>query len=156
MKKLFTLVLPFLLFTPLFAQEVKDKKEIQDNKDSVYIVAEKHPEFPGGQGALLNYLNKTLRYPDEERDNNIQGLVIVSFVVRKDGSITDIKILKGATPNLDAEAMRVVKAMPAWIPGERDGEALNVGINLPIRLRYTRVIPKKGKGKKTKFSAFLS
>ena len=136
------LFLPLFFITELCGQEIKETKIINPNDDSTYIVSEKHPEFPGGQIAMRDYLQNSLRYPENDREKNIQGLVIVNFVVEKNGSLSNVNILRGVTPTLDAEAMRVVEAMPAWIPGEQDGEVVRVSINLPIRFTLHGRLPK--------------
>ncbi|MCD7973870.1 MAG: energy transducer TonB [Candidatus Azobacteroides sp.] len=90
------------------------------------------PEFPGGKDSLLKYLSHNLIYPAIAVENKIQGKVVVSFVVKKDGTIDDIKIVRGIDPSCDKEALRIVKRMPAWIPGKENGEAVNVHYTLPI------------------------
>lgn len=125
----------------IFAQEPEDS-------DSVYLKVDQPPSFPGGESQLIKYLSDNIVYPPIERDYGIQGLVVVSYVVEKDGSITNIKILKGVTPNINNEAMRVVKGMPAWIPGYIKGKPVRVNINLPIRFALSPGNPIHKKKKK--------
>ncbi|HPD64760.1 MAG TPA: energy transducer TonB [Bacteroidia bacterium] len=102
-------------------------------EEEIFFVVEDMPTFPGGEVALQKYLKDNIRYPEIERDNGIQGLVVVSFVVEKDGSVNKVEILKGVTPNINDEAIRVIKAMPKWSPGKQRGKPVRVTINVPIR-----------------------
>jgi len=112
-------------------EPVKPKEE--ENK--VFDVVEQMPSFPGGQAALMNYLNSNIKYPVIAEENGIQGRVIVQFVVGKDGHISDVKVAKSVDPSLDKEAVRVVKAMPKWIPGKQNGQAVTVRYTLPVTFR---------------------
>ena len=85
------------------------------------------------QDELMKYLNNNLKYPQEAKEKNIQGAVIINFVVRKDGSISDINLLRGIGGGCDEEAIRVVKGMPNWIPGKQYGKKVDVEFNLPIK-----------------------
>ena len=102
-------------------------------KDSIYIVVENMPEFPGGKKAFLKYLFDNIKYPESAKKKGIHGRVFINFTVEKDGSITDVKILRGIGGGCDEEAVRVVKAMPKWIPGKQDGKAVRVDFNLPVK-----------------------
>ena len=101
----------------------------------VFDVVEKMPEFPGGPQELFGFLAKTIKYPAEAEKAGTQGRVIATFVVRKDGSISDARVVKSVDPLLDAEALRVINAMPAWIPGTHNGKAVNVKYTVPISFR---------------------
>jgi TonB family protein len=101
----------------------------------VFDVVEKMPEFPGGVQELLGFLSKTIKYPAEAEKAGTQGRVIATFVVRKDGSISDARVVKSVDPLLDAEALRVINAMPAWIPGTQSGKPVNVKYTVPISFR---------------------
>lgn len=103
-----------------------------DKKREIYSVAEEMPMFPGGDGELFKYLGQNIKYPVQAMQKNIQGRVIVRFVVDKNGNVTDSEILRGASPLLDAEAIRVVNAMPKWTPGKQKGQFVNVYYTLPI------------------------
>lgn len=100
-----------------------------------YYAYEVMPEFKGGMDALMKYLSEEIKYPKKARRKNIQGLVIVGFVVNTDGSIYNIKIVKSINEELDKEAIRVVSGMPNWNAGRQDGEAIKVSFNLPVRYR---------------------
>ena len=104
-------------------------------EDDIYMVVEIQPEFPGGTAALLEYLKNNIKYPEACRDNNIQGRVIVSFIVEKDGSIVSPKILKSVHPQFDAEAVRVISGMPNWSPGIQRGEPCRVKYTIPVNFR---------------------
>ena len=112
-------------------EPVKPKEE--ENK--VFDVVEQMPSFPGGNAALMNYLGQNIKYPVEAEENGVQGRVIVEYVVGKDGYISDVRVAKSVDPLLDKEAIRVVKGMPKWIPGEIDGEAVTVRYTLPVTFR---------------------
>lgn len=108
---------------------------VEKSGDEIFQVVEDQPEFPGGMEALMKHLSKEIKYPKEAQEKGTQGRVIVQFVVRKDGSITDAKIMKPVDPLLDAEALRVVSEMPNWTPGKQRGEAVNVRFTLPVTFR---------------------
>jgi TonB family protein len=91
------------------------------------------PSFPGGDQALMDYLKANVRYPEVK--DSLDGRVVVSFVVECDGSITDAKVVKSLTPAYDAEALRVVNAMPKWVPGKQDGEAIRTKYSIPFTFR---------------------
>jgi protein TonB len=93
------------------------------------------PSYPGGMGALMQYLSSNIKYPVIAEENGIQGRVICTFVVERDGSITDVRIAKSVDPSLDKEAMRVVSKMPRWIPGKQNGSAVRVKYTLPVTFR---------------------
>ena len=104
-------------------------------EDQVFMVVEQMPQFPGGQEALMKFLAQNLKYPEEARKAAIQGRVIASFVVRKDGSLTDIEVVRGVNPSLDDEAVRVIKSMPKWEPGKQRGQAVSVKYTVPVTFR---------------------
>ena len=112
-------------------EPVKPKEE--ENK--VFDVVEQMPSYPGGMGALMQYLSSHIKYPAIAEENGIQGRVICTFVVERDGSITDVRIAKSVDPSLDKEAMRVVSSMPRWIPGKQNGSAVRVKYTLPVTFR---------------------
>ena len=100
-----------------------------------FDVVEQMPEFPGGAQALFGFVAKNIRYPKAAEDAGIQGRVIVTFVVCKDGSICDAKVVKSVSPALDAEGLRVISSMPNWTPGTQSGKAVNVKYTVPISFR---------------------
>lgn len=104
-------------------------------EDEIFTVVEKMPEFPGGIQKLYNYLGNNIRYPEVAKEAGIQGKVYISFVVEKDGSIKDVKVLRGIPGGkmCDNEAIRVVKAMPKWSPGKQRGKPVRVSYNLPVQ-----------------------
>ena len=112
-------------------EPVKPKEE--ENK--VFDVVEQMPSFPGGMAALMAYLQKNIKYPPVAEENGIQGRVVCSFVVERDGSVTDIKVAKSVDPSLDKEAVRVVGGMPRWIPGKQNGQSVRVKYTLPVTFR---------------------
>ena len=106
-----------------------------DSSEKVFGVVEEMPSFPGGQAKLMDYLSENIRYPKELAETCIQGRVIVTFVVEKDGSISDVKVVKSLDPLLDKEAVRVVSAMPKWYPGKQNGVTYRVRYTLPVTFR---------------------
>ena len=111
------------------------EKDGSAGKDKTYDVVEVMPQFPGGSAAMMQYLMKNIRYPEESFKNNIQGRVIVSFTVGKDGSISDAHIMRHISPQLDAEALRVINTMPNWTPGMQDGKPVAVKYAVPVTFR---------------------
>ncbi|MBO7457831.1 MAG: energy transducer TonB [Paludibacteraceae bacterium] len=104
--------------------------------DKLYIVVEQMPQFPGGQNALIKFLSENVKYPVIARENRIQGQVRCQFVVNKDGSITDVEVVKsGGDASLDKEAIRVLKAMPNWIPGKQRGNPVRVKYTVPVTFK---------------------
>ena len=101
-------------------------------KNVVYDVTETMPQFPGGQGVMMKYLAANIKYPASAVKAKKQGRVIVAFVIQKDGSVTNARIVKSVDPELDAEALRIVKAMPNWTPGTQDGKPVNVNYTIPV------------------------
>ena len=101
--------------------------------EDIFVLVEKQPEFPGGESALIEYINKNISYPQQARDKNIQGTVFVTFVIEANGSISNAKILKGIGGGCDEEAIRIVKNMPPWEPGKQRGKPVRVQYNLPIK-----------------------
>ena len=109
-------------------------EQTEASKD-VFDVVEVMPQFPGGAPKLFEYLSQNIRYPKEAMESNTQGRVIVSFVVCKDGSICDAKVVKSVSPALDAEGLRVISSMPNWTPGSQKGQPVNVKYTVPISFR---------------------
>lgn len=103
--------------------------------NKVFDVVEEMPSFPGGQAALMSFLSSNIKYPVIAQENGVQGRVIVGFVVERDGSITDVKVMRSVDPSLDREAQRVVRAMPRWKPGKQNGSAVRVKYTVPVVFR---------------------
>lgn len=111
---------------------VQFEEEEEVVEEQIFTVVENEPEFPGGMDALYKYLSQNIKYPQLARENGITGKVYVTFVVEKDGSIANPKILRDIGGGCGAEAIRVVKAMPKWNPGKQRGKAVRVQFNLPV------------------------
>ncbi len=105
------------------------------DENGIYQVVDVMPEFPGGMQALMSYLKNSVRYPEEAKAAGIEGRVTVQFVVNKDGSISNIHMLRGVEPSLDAEALRVIASMPTWTPGRQHGETVAVRYTVPVNFR---------------------
>lgn len=114
-----------------------DLQRMTSTDDDVYDVVEKMPEFPGGMAELMKYLNSNIKYPVEAHKAGIQGRVVVSFIVNKDGTVKDAKIVRSVDKSIDAEALRVISAMPKWQPGYQDGKAVSVRYTVPVTFRLT-------------------
>lgn len=104
-------------------------------KDEVFMVAEQMPEFPGGMKELLKFLQENVKYPENAMKNNVQGRVIVQFVIEKDGTPTEFKVARSVDPDLDAEALRVLQTMPKWKPGMQRGEVVRVKFTVPVSFK---------------------
>ena len=114
----------------------QDENQYDDDSDeNVYVVVDKMPEFPGGDDEMSRWLSKNIQYPEFAIVNNIQGRVVCQFVINKDGKITDIQVVRGVEASLDAEAVRVIRLMPNWTPGRKDGKNVKVRYTLPIRFK---------------------
>ncbi|MDD3077711.1 MAG: energy transducer TonB [Paludibacter sp.] len=108
---------------------------VEEEDNVVFQVVEKMPSFPGGDAALFKYLNDNVKYPVIAQENGIQGRVICQFVVNKDGSIVDVEVVRSVDPSLDKEAIRVIKSMPKWSPGQQRGKPVRVKYTLPVNFR---------------------
>ena len=120
-------------------QEIKEASPTKNSKISkskkIYDVVDEMPVFPGGNGALLEYLATHVKYPVVAQENGVQGRVIVSFVVECDGSITDVHVERSVDPSLDREAIRVVSSMPRWSPGKLNGYIVRVKYSVPVAFK---------------------
>ncbi|MBQ0033727.1 MAG: energy transducer TonB [Bacteroidales bacterium] len=114
-------------------QQVVEEEEVEEE---VFVVVEKMPEFPGGQAALFKFLSENVKYPVIAQENGIQGRVICQFVVNKDGSIVDVEVVRtGGDASLDKEAVRVIKSMPKWHPGQQRGKPVRVKYTVPVNFK---------------------
>jgi len=114
---------------PVIEQEVEAEAE----EPEIFTIVEEMPTFPGGDQALLEYMAKNTKYPPLARENGLQGIVVVTFVVDERGRIKDAQVLRGIGGGCDEEAMRVVQSMPPWKPGKQRGMSVRVQYNLPFR-----------------------
>lgn len=110
---------------------VEEKHEVEEEK-VIHTIVEQMPSFPGGDAALAKFLSSNLRYPPRAEEMGIKGRVTCQFVVETDGSITDARVVRGVDPDLDREALRVIKSMPKWIPGKQNGKSVRVRFTCPI------------------------
>ena len=114
---------------------IVEEKKPEPVKEEVFTAVEQMPQFPGGEAELLKYVATHIKYPTMAAENNIQGRVVVKFVVKKDGNVGDVVVLRGKDPDLDKEAQRVVKTLPKFIPGKMNGQAVSVWYTLPINFK---------------------
>ena len=122
---------------------VAEVPNVKEEQQAIFTVVEEMPQFPGGMGEAMRFLAQNIKYPKAAQQAKIEGRVIVQFVVGKDGSVSDIQIMRGVSPELDAEAIRVVGMMPKWIPGKQRGKAVTVKFTMPIMFRLQGSEPKK-------------
>ena len=114
---------------------LQDKQNKTNSNEPVFVAVQKMPEFVGGMDALMNYLSTNIQYPAEAQQKGIHGTVIISFIVEKDGSLSDVQVVRGVDPSLDNEALKVIQKMPKWIPGQQNGRNVRVKYTLPVEFK---------------------
>ena len=114
---------------------IVEEKRPEPVKEEIFTAVEQMPQFPGGEGELLKYIATHIKYPTMAAENNIQGRVVVKFVVKKDGNVGEVVVIRGKDPDLDKEAQRVVKSLPKFIPGKMNGQSVSVWYTLPINFK---------------------
>lgn len=114
---------------------IVEEKKPEPKKEEIFTAVEQMPQFPGGEAELMKYVANHIKYPTMAAENNIQGRVVVKFVVKKDGSVGEVQVLRGKDPDLDKEAVRVVRTLPKFIPGKMNGQAVSVWFTLPINFK---------------------
>ena len=119
--------------------EVIVEKKTEPEKEKVFVAVEQMPQFPGGDAELMKYLSKNIKYPTMAMENNVQGRVVVQFVVTKTGAIGEVKVIRSVDRDLDREAIRVCKSLPRFIPGKMNGQAVNVWYTLPVNFKLQGV-----------------
>jgi periplasmic protein TonB len=107
----------------------------QSGQDEFFVVVEEMPAFPGGDEALHAFIGKNLQFPESAREENVDGVVYASFIVEKDGMVTNPDIVRGLHPDCDAEVLRVISTMPAWTPGKQRGNPVRVKLVIPVRFK---------------------
>ena len=137
---------PFTLNADNFRLSIQTTEDnpvqvIKKDNDSIYNVVEQMPEFPGGVEAMMKYVADNVKYPQEAKDKNISGRVFVSFVVEKDGSVSNVEVKRGIGGGCDEEAARVISAMPKWKPGKQKGKPVRVSYMMPIVFKLTEGQP---------------
>ena len=141
MKKIFILI-AFVFAWTICAFAQMDVVSSQPENDTIYLSSEQLPEFPGGQKAMFQYIANNVVYPVFARMNGIQGRTICQFIVNKNGSLSDIKILKSSgSKELDEEAVNVIASMPKWIPGRSAGEIVRVKYTIPVTFKIAAQVP---------------
>ena len=115
--------------------EIKAPEPPKHEENKIFTVVEQMPMYPGGDAALMQYLSSNIHYPAVAAENGVQGRVVVVFVVERDGSITDVNVMRSVDPSLDREAVRLVKNMPRWTPGKQNGSAVRVKFQVPVTFR---------------------
>ncbi len=145
MKKLTSLFLILFIGYRANAQVIEEQSE-----PKVFTFVEQMPEFPGGDAGLVKFLSQNIVYPQMERDNDIQGRVLLRFIVMEDGQVDSVTVMRGVSPGLDREAVRVVKALPKFKPGTQQGKPVRVYFNLPIVYKLQNSNPKEDEMLKAK------
>ena len=132
----------FTIFCPIangiISPQPVTLEELQSEEEKPVTLGqvELQPSFPGGDAEMYKFLAANIKYPATAAEEGVTGRVIVTFIVEKDGSLSNVKVLRGKHPDLDKEAIRIVKAMPKWIPGKRNNEVVRVSYNLPITFKF--------------------
>lgn len=132
MRLLTTLSVLAILLMANMTVMAQEKKAADNN---IYDAPEVMPEYPGGMQAMMSFIGENVKYPEDAMEKNISGKVFVSFVVEKDGSVSEAKVVKGVCESIDKEALRVVNAMPKWTPGKKDGKNVRVSYTLPFTFK---------------------
>jgi len=123
----------FILFSAVLHLNISAQADsVKADTNTIFRIAEQMPEFPGGETALMTYLQKNLKYPNLAKDSGIEGKVWVSFIIDKEGAVKDVKVLKSIGGGCDEEAIRVIKMMPRWKPGIQDGKPVSVQFRIPV------------------------
>ncbi|ADY37827.1 TonB family protein [Phocaeicola salanitronis DSM 18170] len=117
------------------SESIEKNDTLKDNEEEPYTAVEQMPQFPGGPSELMKYISANLRYPEDAKRDKTEGRVIARFTVKKDGSIGDVNIVRGVSPSLDAEAVRVLSGMPRWEPGMQNGKAVPTLYTVPVVFR---------------------
>ena len=133
MKKL--LFLSAFLFALSFGAFAQEEVKVEEE---VFVVVEEQAEFPGGLDSMYAYIVKNLKYPEAAKEKGIEGRVFVSFIIEKDGSISNVKILRGIGGGCDEAAVEMIKNMPKWKPGTQRGKPVRVQFNLPIKFELEK------------------
>jgi periplasmic protein TonB len=116
-----------------YVAPVRQDEEESAEEAQIFMVVESMPEFPGGEAALYKFLAENIKYPQMAKESGIQGRVFVTFVVERNGKVTDVRVLRGIGGGCDEEAIRVVQDMPSWTPGKQRGKSVRVQYNLPVK-----------------------
>lgn len=132
----------------LFSLSLPSLAQVEQEEEVVFSVIENMPEFEGGEKEMTKFLMKNLNYPEQAREKGVMGNVYVSFVVNKEGKVTDAKVIKGIGSGCDEESLRVVNLMPDWKPATQRGKAVKCRMNLPIRYNLDLSTDRKEKKKK--------
>ena len=137
----------FLISTLLFSINQQSFSQQEEN-DTIMDIIEIMPEYPGGEEARMKFIVENIEYPEIAREQNVQGTVYVSFIVEKDGSLTNIKILRGIGSACDKEVIRIVNKMPNWKAGTQRGKAVRVKFNMPVKFQLKNRTKKKQQRRK--------
>lgn len=132
-RKNVSLKVALMMFVLLFSFMTSTAQTKKNNM--VYDVVEVMPQYPGGQIAMLKYIMENIKYPEQAMKEGIQGRVTVSFIVEKDGRVSNVRLLRSVQSSLDKEAVRVVKSMPKWSPGKQKGKPVRVRFNIPVMFK---------------------
>lgn len=136
-------VIDEIIVSNIETTETAETVVMVDQEDPVFEIVDQMPQYPGGQAALMKYINENIKYPVNAFEKKIQGRVILQYVVNTDGSLSNIKLVRSVDPDLDAEAIRVISGMPKWIPGKHKGETVRVKYTIPVQFKLSKEDIKK-------------
>jgi len=142
MIKLYSILVFLIASTPGITQDpeliIPDEPEPEEQVEPVYDFVEQPAEFPGGAAEMMKFVQKNIRYPEEAAEMHIEGRVYLKFVIKKDGTMEDITVIRGVHELLDKEAIRILKIMPKWSPGKQAGKPVNTRFTIPIIFRLSK------------------
>lgn len=135
-KRMKKLILMSLMAVFCLSTVSAQKTVVSKKNQKVFDVVEQMPEFPGGMEALFKYMAENMKYPEDAKKQQVEGRVLVQFIVETDGSVSNTEVLMRVFPSLDAEAVRVISGMPKWIPGKQNGKVVRVKYTIPVSFRF--------------------
>lgn len=141
MKKLILFVLTLLFVQSVYAQITTSPQTVIEEKmddDKIYTFVQKKPEFVTGEEGLLEFISNNLVYPESAREDGIEGVVVMRFIIMKDGAIKDIKVIRSLDKECDAEALKLIQSMPNWEPAKHNGKKVNCTYTLPINFKLDK------------------
>ena len=135
-KRMKKLILMSLMAVFCLSTVSAQKTVVSKKNQKVFDVVEQMPKFPGGMEALFKYMAENMKYPEDAKKQQVEGRVLVQFIVETDGSVSNTEVLMRVFPSLDAEAVRVISGMPKWIPGKQNGKVVRVKYTIPVSFRF--------------------
>ena len=139
MKKLFFILCVLLLSVGIMAQSSVFYTDVFtiEQGDTIFMTAEIPPQFPGGRAELMRFIIQNFRFPESYTDLSPAGMIVCQFIVEKDGTITQVEVIRGQSQQLNAQVIKLIESMPKWTPGRQDGRPVRMRYTLPIRIRFS-------------------